>query len=67
MPGSPSKPSVWREHGWKIAYFGGGVLFIGLSRFFLPFWPRFIILVAWAIGLAFLFARQMSRKDQPPR
>ncbi|MBU1002075.1 MAG: hypothetical protein KKE73_06095 [Proteobacteria bacterium] len=59
----PDKTSFWRENGWKIAYFGGGVLFIGLSRFILPFWPRFVILVAWAIGLAFLFARIMSRKD----
>lgn len=58
-----SNKNFWRKNGWKIAYFGGGVLFIGLSRFILPFWPRFIILSAWAIGLAILFARQMSRKS----
>lgn len=53
--------SFLKENGWKIAYFAGGVLFIGASRFLLPFWPRFIILVAWAIGLAFMFAKQMSK------
>lgn len=58
-----TKKSFWRENGWKIAYFGGGVLFIGGSRFLLPFWPRIVILVAWAIGLAFMFAKQMSKKD----
>jgi len=57
------KPSIVRTHGKHIAYFVGGVLFIGVSRFFVPFWPRFIILVAWAIGLAVMFGRIMSRKD----
>lgn len=44
----------------KIVYFAAGVLFIGLSRFFLPFWPRFIILAIWAVGLALLFIRQLE-------
>lgn len=57
------RPSVFRAHGKHIAYFAAGVLFIGLSRFFLPFWPRFVILVAWGIGLAVMFARVMSRKE----
>jgi hypothetical protein len=61
---SDEKPSVLKAHGWHIAYFAAGVLFIGLSRFFVPFWPRFVILVAWAIGLAVMFARVLSRKER---
>lgn len=52
-----------RGNAWKIAYFAAGVLFIGTSRFFLPFWPRFIILAAWAVGLAVLFARQLGPRN----
>ncbi|MCK9241177.1 hypothetical protein [Desulfocurvus sp.] len=50
----------WRRHGWKVAYFAAGILFIGLSRFFVPFWPRFIILSAWAVGMALIFIRQLE-------
>ncbi|WP_461208357.1 hypothetical protein [Desulfocurvus sp. DL9XJH121] len=56
------KPSLLSTHGAHIAYFAAGVLFIGLSRFFLSFWPRFVILTAWGIGLAVMFARVLSRK-----
>lgn len=58
------KPSIFKSHGKHIAYFAAGVLFIGLSRFFLPFWPRFIILVAWGIGLAVMFAKVATQKER---
>lgn len=63
-PSAPAKQSFLRKNGWKIAYFAFGVLFIVLSRFFVPFWPRFIILAAWAMGMALIFIRQLeSTKD----
>ncbi len=54
---------LFRTHGWKIAYFAGGILFLGLSRFFVPFWARWLVLIAWAMGLAVLFIRVMERRD----
>jgi len=50
----------WSKKAWKIAYFAAGILFIGLSRFFVPFWPRFIILSGWAVGMALIFIRQLE-------
>lgn len=48
----------------KIAYFAlGPVVLIGLGRFFLPFWLRWALLVAWAIGLIWLFIRFMEERE----
>lgn len=58
IPGAP-RP-WWRKNAWKIGYFAAGILFIGLSRFFVPFWPRFIILSVWAVGMALIFIRQLE-------
>lgn len=60
-PPAPVAPRPWwHKNAWKIAYFAAGILFIGLSRFFVPFWPRFIILSAWAVGMALIFIRQLE-------
>jgi len=53
-----------KAHGGKIAYFAGGILFLGLSRFFVPFWVRWLVLIAWALGLVALFIRVMERAEK---
>ncbi|NJB67611.1 hypothetical protein GGQ74_001251 [Desulfobaculum xiamenense] len=65
----PSSQSVVRSTGagrlgLKIAYFAAGIVFIPLSRFFVPFWVRFPILALWAVGLAVMLARHLSRPDE---
>lgn len=56
-------PLSRRRTGWKIFYFVVGILFIPLSRLFVPFWVRFPLLAVWAIGLAVMLARQLSRPE----
>ncbi|GAB6175860.1 hypothetical protein JCM16814_07510 [Desulfobaculum senezii] len=63
MKNSLFSDSGLRRNGWKIGYFAAGILFIPLSRLFVPFWVRFPLLAAWAIGLAVILARQLSRPD----
>lgn len=40
-----------RRHRWKFGYIAAGLLFIPLSRLFVPFWVRVPLLALWGIGL----------------
>ncbi|MFK4764278.1 hypothetical protein ACI3L3_05795 [Desulfobaculum sp. SPO524] len=40
-----------RRHRWKFGYIAAGLLFIPLSRLFVPFWVRVPLLAVWTIGL----------------
>ncbi len=62
---SPEKKTFLKENKWYLLYFVAGVLFIVLSNkhaLAVPFWPRFIILTAWGIGMAVIFGHVMSKK-----
>ncbi|MBG0778068.1 MAG: hypothetical protein H0S85_16700 [Desulfovibrionaceae bacterium] len=57
----------WKRHGWKVAYFFLGTIgIIGVGRLFMPFWLRFFLLTAWALGMAAIFIRFMgaSREER---
>ena len=57
-----AKTPLLTAHGGKIAYFAGGILFLGLSRFFVPFWVRWLVLIVWALGLARIFITVMEER-----
>ena len=60
-PAPDTGPVRFYDRLWfRIAFFAGFVLFLGMSRMFLSFWPRYLILAAWAIGLALLFIRALA-------
>lgn len=59
------KPKFYRSAAFGIAYFVAGILFIGITKALgVSFWVRFPVLVAWAVGLAFVFIKALEKKRE---
>ncbi|UIJ36773.1 hypothetical protein [Desulfobaculum bizertense] len=55
---------LFQRRSVQIGYFVAGILFIPLSRFFVPFWIRFPVLALWAVGLAMLLPQLLGKSDK---